>query len=51
LIEYFDPSRTEKLELFNLDNDPEEKNNLALSKPEKTNSLYTTECCDTNGKS
>ena len=40
LIEYFDPSRTEKLELFNLDNDPEEKNNLALSKPEKTNSLY-----------
>ena len=40
LIEYFDPARTEKLELFNLENDPEEKNNLALSKPEKTNSLY-----------
>ena len=35
LIEYFDPARTEKFELFNLGNDPEEKNNLALSKPKK----------------
>ena len=40
LIEYFDPARTEKFELFNLGNDPEEKNNLASSKPEKTKTLY-----------
>ena len=41
LIEYFDPARTEKFELFNLRNDPEEKYNLVSLKPEKTKTLFT----------
>ncbi|MBP51615.1 MAG: hypothetical protein CMI27_00550 [Opitutae bacterium] len=32
LIEFFDPARTDKFELFNLKNDPSEKKNLAVSK-------------------
>ena len=40
LIEYFDPAKPEKFELFNLRNDPSEKTNLAGSKPEVVQNLY-----------
>jgi hypothetical protein len=40
LIEYFDPKKSEQLELFNLKNDPSEKTNLARSKSEVVQKLY-----------
>jgi hypothetical protein len=40
LIEYFDPAKSEKFELFNLKSDPSEKTNLAGAKPEVVKKLY-----------
>jgi len=40
LIEYFDPARPEKFELFDLSQDPSEKKNLALSEPKRVNELH-----------
>jgi arylsulfatase A-like enzyme len=40
LIEYFDPKKSEQFELFNLENDPSEKTNLARSKSEVVQKLY-----------
>ena len=40
LIEYFDPARTEKFELFHLEEDPAEKKNLATSSSKVVNELH-----------
>ena len=40
LIEYFDPAKPEKFELFNLKSDPSEKKNLTESKPKVVQQLY-----------
>ena len=40
LIEYFDPARPEKFELFDLKKDPSEKKDLALSEPKRVNELH-----------
>ncbi len=40
LIEYFDPARPEKFELFDLKTDPSEKKDLALSEPKRVKELH-----------
>ena len=40
LIEYFDPAKPEKFELFNLKSDPSEKKNLTESKPKVVRQLH-----------
>ncbi|MBT5716669.1 MAG: DUF4976 domain-containing protein, partial [Opitutae bacterium] len=40
LIEYFDPTRSEKFELFNLKQDPSEKNDLTNVKPDLVEKLH-----------
>jgi arylsulfatase A-like enzyme len=40
LIEYFDPAKPEKFELFNLKSDPSEKKNLTESKPKVVQQLH-----------
>jgi len=40
LIEYFDPARREKFELFDLAKDPSEKNDLASSEPKRLEELH-----------
>jgi arylsulfatase A len=40
LIEYFDPARPEKFELFDLDKDPSEKKDLASSEPKRVKELH-----------
>ena len=39
LIEYFDPARSEKFELFDLSKDPSEKKDLASSEPKRVHEL------------
>jgi arylsulfatase A-like enzyme len=41
LIEYFDPARPEKFELFELVKDPSEKNDLASSEPKRVKELHS----------
>ena len=41
LIEYFDPARPEKFELFDLGKDPSEKNDLASSEPDRVKELHS----------
>lgn len=40
LVEYFDPSRSEKFELFNLEKDPSEKHDLANSEIQRVLDLH-----------
>jgi arylsulfatase A len=40
LIEYFDPARSEKFELFDLSKDPSEKKDLASSEPKRVHELH-----------
>ena len=40
LIEYFDPARPEKFELFDLGKDPSEKKDLASSEPKRVKELH-----------
>jgi len=40
LIEYFDPARPEKFELFDLSKDPSEEKDLASSEPKRVNELH-----------